>query len=192
MVFFVSTCGGWVVDRMKPAAAFCQTPSFQQRRLPNSMGLEELTEAGHWKVPCNIRQTENKISPKGPINTANIGVSCFLYCFGLLNTTYGFLTISRVLEGLRSFGGLVGIISTYPGTSPTSWCRCVMIANGCSLVILQQIAYAFLCFPRVLEGLRSSWDLLGCISTYPGTSPAQWCHVMAVSHGSCFDRSTVT
>ena len=34
-----------------------------------------------------------------------------------------FWTFPRVLEGLKSSGKLVGFISTYPGTSPTSWCR---------------------------------------------------------------------
>ena len=28
-----------------------------------------------------------------------------------------------ILEGLGNSGKLVGIISTYPGTSPTLWCR---------------------------------------------------------------------
>ena len=34
-----------------------------------------------------------------------------------------FLAFPEVLEGLGSSGMLVGIISTYPGTSPTPWCR---------------------------------------------------------------------
>ena len=33
-------------------------------------------------------------------------------------------------------------------------------------------------FPGVLEGLGSSWRLVGLISTHPGTSSTLWCEIM--------------
>ena len=42
--------------------------------------------------------------------------------------TRGFWLFPGVLEGLGSSGRLVGSISTYPGTSPTTWSR-VMTKN---------------------------------------------------------------
>ena len=33
------------------------------------------------------------------------------------------IVVCKFLRGLGSFGRLVGNISAYPGTSPTSWCR---------------------------------------------------------------------
>ena len=62
------------------------------------------------------------IGPLKRINKADKGF-VFLYKFGVQST--GFWCFPGILEGLGSSGKLVGIISTFPGTSSTPWCRII-------------------------------------------------------------------